>query len=53
MKEYQDSLQHISPSLEGQAQYIVANRPGEGGLPGYTNEKLIPLQVLEFFSISL
>ena len=46
VREYQNLLPHLSQILEDQGQYLITNRPGESGLAGVINEKLIPLQVI-------
>ena len=46
VKEYQNSLPHLSQILEGQGQHLITNRPCESGLAGVMNERLISLQVI-------
>ena len=46
VREYQNSLPHLSQIPEGQGQYLITNRPGESGLAGAVNGRLIPLQVI-------
>ena len=43
VREYQNSLPHLSQIPEGQGQYLITNRPGEIGLAVVVNGKLIPL----------
>lgn len=45
-KEYQQELQSSSLKGEEWGQTLITNRPGESGLIGVINEKLIPLDVL-------
>ena len=47
VREYKNSLPHLSQIPEGQGQYLITNRPGESGLAGVVNGMLIPLQVIE------
>ena len=46
VRECQNSLQHLSQTPEGQGQYLITNRPGESGLAGVMNKRLISLQVI-------
>ena len=46
VREYQNLLPHLSQIPEGQGQYLITNRPGESGLAGVVNGRLIPLQVI-------
>ena len=46
VRECQNSLQHFSQTPEGQGQYLITNRPGESGLAGVMNKRLISLQVI-------
>ena len=46
LREYQNSLLHLSQIPEDQGQYQITNRPGESGLAGVVNGSLIPLQVI-------
>ena len=46
VREYKNSLPHLSQIPEGQGQYLITNRPGESGLAGVVNGRLIPLQVI-------
>ena len=45
-KAYQTGLQSLSQIPEGRAQFLLTNRPGESGLAGVVNGKLIPFDVL-------
>ena len=45
-KAYQTGLQSLSRIPEGRAQFLLTNRPGESGLAGVVNGKLIPFNVL-------
>ena len=46
VREYQNSLPHLSQIPEGQGQYLITNRPSERGLAGVVNGRLIPLQLI-------
>ena len=46
VREYQNSLQHLSQTPEGQSLYLITIRPGESGLAGVVNGRLIPSQVI-------
>ena len=46
VKEYQNSLPHLSQIPEGQGQNLITNRPGESGLAVVIKAKLTPLQVI-------
>ena len=46
VREYENSLPLLTQIPEGQGQYLVTNRPGESGLAGVVNGRLIPLQVV-------
>ena len=43
VREYQNSLPHLSQIPEGQGQYLITNQPGKRGLAGVVNGRLIPL----------
>ena len=46
VREYQNSLPHLSQIPENQGQYLITNRPGQSGLAGAVNGRLMPLQVI-------
>ena len=46
VRGYQNSLPHLSQIPEGQDQYLITNWPGESGLAGVMNQRLIRLQVI-------
>ena len=46
VREYQNSLPHLSQIPEGQGQYLITNQPSKSGLAGVVNGRLIPLQVI-------
>ncbi|XP_057294612.1 uncharacterized protein LOC130623139 [Hydractinia symbiolongicarpus] len=46
LREYQEKLQSLSQVPEQRAHSLITNRPGESGLAGVVNNKLIPLNVL-------
>ena len=46
VREYQNSLLHLSQIAEDQGQYLITLRPGESWLAIVMNERLIPFQVI-------
>lgn len=46
VKQYQESLLHLSQMPEDSAQYLITNWRGEYGVTGVLNKKSIPLQIL-------
>ena len=47
VREYQNSLPHLSQIPKGQGQYLNTDQPGESGLAGVVNTRLISLQVIQ------
>ena len=45
-REYQKGLQDLSQMPEDRVHSLLTNRPGESGLAGVVNNKLIPLNAL-------
>ena len=45
-KAYQNQLQTLSQIAEEKAQFLLTNRPGESGLAGVINGKMIPFTVM-------
>ena len=46
IKEYQRGLQDLLQLPEDQVHFLITNRPGESGLAGVVNNKLVPFSVL-------
>ena len=45
MREYQNSLSHLSQIPKGQGQYLNTNHPGESGLSG-----VVQIEILDFLA---
>lgn len=46
VKEFQKGLQTLSQVPDDQARFLITNRPGENGLAGEVNNRLIPFSVI-------